>query len=655
MLCRRCLLLVLSLLPSLLNGQPVNMDSLSRVAHNPAAHDTTRLHAIGQMLDNFSETPERFTYNALLGKIAAANINRKDNNKRSQHIYTMYLAAYYHNLGYYYNLGYQHTQNDLGKALAATDTARKLFLAAGMEEEANISLVSKGIIQSRNMNYKDALDCYFEALGYFERHKEQNPDGISYICSNIAAIYENQKDHHTSISYLHRAIRHLDRKIEAPGYTATVEDAIQKCECLLNMGSSHLNLKQADSAIRYFSAAKDIALGLEHNYYTSIALTKLAIADLDKGMPDSALVKLRTAYDISEEDVPKGYAAIYLGQAYTDTRQYDKALRYIVTGLAAIEGSKEDYLRQQGYELLYTIHKATGNYRKSLEFLEKFTSLKDTLASRENTNLLKQQQLKYDYDKKEFDFRLAAEKKSAFKNYLLSGLGAALLIILAVSYIRYRNSRQKQALASFEKQVLKQKLLVSQMNPHFIFNSIDNIQGLIYADRTQEAVSYLGRFSSLTRQILEYSDEQYISLEEETGMLDNYLSIQQLLYDNSFGFKIIVDPQIDTEHLLLPPMLIQPFIENAIRHGVAGRDNGQIKVLFRLEDNHLCLEVSDNGRGLNTSPSNAQHKSMATRITRERLAVIAPGEQILVTNLADGQGNITGTMVHFKIPYFYEK
>jgi len=130
------------------------------------------------------------------------------------------------------------------------------------------------------------------------------------------------------------------------------------------------------------------------------------------------------------------------------------------------------------------------------------------------------------------------------------------------------------------------------MNPHFIFNSIDNIQILIRNGQNNEAVSYLNKFSKLTRQILENSSENYISLEEELIMIENYLVIQQLLYNNKFEFSIEVAPSIATEMLFLPPMLTQPFIENAIKHGLKDLySGGRITIHFYMQDNKLFLKL----------------------------------------------------------------
>jgi LytS/YehU family sensor histidine kinase len=189
------------------------------------------------------------------------------------------------------------------------------------------------------------------------------------------------------------------------------------------------------------------------------------------------------------------------------------------------------------------------------------------------------------------------------------------------------------------------------MNPHFIFNSVDNIQSLIHNKQDQEAISYLGKFSKLTRQILENSNEETISLNEELSTLENYLTIQQLLYNNSFTFSIEVDESIDKENIFLPPMLTQPFVENAIKHGLKNKtQGGQVKVKFFMKEQSLFFEVSDNGSGLEEKAGTG-HKSMSTRIVTERLNTTAKKPIEIQTKNRVENNEVKGVITTFEIPY----
>jgi len=201
---------------------------------------------------------------------------------------------------------------------------------------------------------------------------------------------------------------------------------------------------------------------------------------------------------------------------------------------------------------------------------------------------------------------------------------------------------------------LKQRLLLTQMNPHFIFNSVDNIQSLIYSNKNEDAISYLTKFSKLTRQILENSRENYISLAEELHMMDNYITIQKLLYNKNFRHSITVDESINSDDILLPPMLTQPFIENAVRHGLKDKkEDGLIAIRFYKEGNALLFEVTDNGTGLVAKEKENGQRSLSTQITRERLESISPDKNIVIhtQNITDDAGFVKGVKTFFEIPY----
>ena len=235
-------------------------------------------------------------------------------------------------------------------------------------------------------------------------------------------------------------------------------------------------------------------------------------------------------------------------------------------------------------------------------------------------------------------------------------LGVLFLVMYYQNY--FLKLKQKEILVQFEKNEIKQKLLLSQMNPHFIFNSIDMIQSLIYSKQENEAILYLTKFSKLTRQILENSSENYIYFEDEIEMLHNYMTIQLLLYSDSFDYEIIIDENIVQESILLPPMLTQPFIENAIKHGLKNNGiKGDIKISFSLNKEVLFFLITDNGVGFSEQKENIDHKSLAVKITKERLESMSKNKShtIISENIINQKNDIVGAKVSFEIPYIYEK
>ncbi|MBV5342813.1 histidine kinase, partial [bacterium] len=191
---------------------------------------------------------------------------------------------------------------------------------------------------------------------------------------------------------------------------------------------------------------------------------------------------------------------------------------------------------------------------------------------------------------------------------------------------------------------LKQKLLRSQMNPHFMFNTLNAINQYIQTNKGHEASDYLAQYSRLMRQILENSAVEFVGLDVEIEFLQNYLVMQQLRFEKSFRFTIEIDKTIDPEQFEIPPMIAQPFIENAIEHGVRGVAGGEIRIHFGFENNTLTLTVADNGKGFQTSTQNINHKSFALDITRERLNIAGNNTEKLKISSPDPQTG-KGTLV----------
>ena len=229
----------------------------------------------------------------------------------------------------------------------------------------------------------------------------------------------------------------------------------------------------------------------------------------------------------------------------------------------------------------------------------------------------------------------------------------SILVLVIVGFAR-RNDKRKII-------QLEQRLLLSQMNPHFVFNSLTAIQSYIFRSDPYMAGKYLASFSKLVRLILENSCLEAITIAKEKETIEHYLDLQLLRFDKKFDYTIEVCPDIDPEHHLIPPMLAQPFIENAIEHGIIHLSTrGQIAIRYTLQDNKILLEVEDNGIGINETTQRVEtnrtkHQSMATRITRERLKnlskIYGKHVELKIIDLSENlKPDSQGTLVRFVIP-----
>jgi len=242
--------------------------------------------------------------------------------------------------------------------------------------------------------------------------------------------------------------------------------------------------------------------------------------------------------------------------------------------------------------------------------------------------------------------------------YLLIALLVAGGFYLRLKEIRRRNERDKQ-LAELEFKFKESELAIlrNQMNPHFMFNALNSIQSYILKSDRDTASHYVQRFSKLMRSSLELSMDDWISLAVEIDFLANYLTMEKMRFPERFTFEIQVDPDLDPHDVLLPPFLIQPIVENSVKHAFKNRETGGvITIAFSLQVGEVLCTVTDNGIGINQENLNkprASHKSYGIEVVRNRLRLILRDENaepLRYTDINTIHDNQTGTIVEIRIP-----
>jgi LytS/YehU family sensor histidine kinase len=202
------------------------------------------------------------------------------------------------------------------------------------------------------------------------------------------------------------------------------------------------------------------------------------------------------------------------------------------------------------------------------------------------------------------------------------------------------------------------------MNPHFIFNSLGSIQNYLLQRKPREAALYLSQFARLIRQNINASNSAMINLEEEIDRLKNYLDLEKMRMENKFEYRIRVDDKIAAEDALIPSMIIQPFVENSIWHGLRHREkNGLIAISFLLNDEKtMIIVIEDNGVGMKQTESRTskseRHLGMGVAITRKRLELIGTKYNVRTSvDISESQTSVEfpGTRVGITVPFEYEK
>ncbi len=331
--------------------------------------------------------------------------------------------------------------------------------------------------------------------------------------------------------------------------------------------------------------------------------------------------------------------------------------------------SNLSYLNIDSYKLYSELHERKGNSRKALHYYKKYSAIKDSTFTEEKHKTINEINTKYETEKKEKQIiqqqvelekskletakeKAEREKKETQRNMFV----IAFVLIIITAIFAFRSYKQKK-----ESNILlaEQKLLRSQMNPHFISNALGSVQQFVLANNPIEGARYLSKFTSLMRNIIESSRNENVSVETELITLDSYLSLQQLRFKDKFDFVINVDDEIEQEETLIPPMLAQPVIENSIKHAFKDIDHkGLIELDFRISDQEkLILKIVDNGVGIDAETDKKDnHTSYATQIIKERINNLNKNNKEKYLFSLENRmeiDNTSGTIAIFDLPLKY--
>ncbi len=516
-------------------------------------------------------------------------------------------------------LGKSYMRNpDFNKAVEYFTKAATLAEEKNYKPELMEICGSWGQYYTFHSNPKKALEFYYKQLKLAEELNSPEAKSAAYI--GISTLYffmrEYRKSLQIELTLLKRAI--------SDGNDLLVADL------LTGIGSNYAHLHDRDNAIKYYmESAKyvdKVGPKAKIQIYNSVGS-----AYQQQGQLDSAYKFYLRSYQICESMKERG-------GGFVSTVSLLSRINHMLGNLKtaeklALEGlkvAKTTEFTEEISRLSFTlkeIYLANNNYKDALRAFETHLKARDSISNEKNKRIALQKEFNYAFEKKTNENKLLLQRnqiqslKLRQNNYFLLAMGIGLLLVFIIAYLFIRQNKIK---AEQQRSLLEQKLLRSQMNPHFIFNSLQSIQNFILKRNEKEAVKYLSSFAAVTRNVLENSRMELISLKKEIALLENYLQLQKLRFKNRFNYEIRVDAGIDTEHITIPPMLCQPFIENAVEHGFHDLlEGGRITVSYVLKNDKLLLKITDNGAGMKNSYSESkQHQSLALEITKERVALM---------------------------------
>lgn len=515
--------------------------------------------------------------------------------------------------------------------------------------------------------YDKSLLHYLDALKLAD--KVNDIDNILIGKSNVANVFTHTKRLPEAIALF----KSCDQLLITKKDTLTQKRAA----ILTNLATAYSANQQHDSAIYYYKKVYAICSKLNIGFGLGLTQSNLASEYFTLGEYEKALEALQQAETYSKEfqlDFLDGNIYKTYGRVYIKLGNLTKGISYLEQALVITERNKDLSVLASVYQELYLAEASNKNYKAAFGYAVQFISVNDSLFNINKEKTIAELSTQYETEKKELTIQqLQQEKKISELQaqqkdiQLIALIGICLFIVVAayLLFVRYKIKKENQALnaqITYEQNLNKSILtsIKSQMNPHFFYNALNTIQSYIFSDDKRNASAYLSKFSALTRMILEMSEKDRISINQEIKALSLYLEIEKARFNDDFNFEIQIDHSVDAELITIPPMLIQPYVENAVKHGLLHKKERKQLYISMLKSNGiLIVQIEDNGIGrkkaneINQSRAD-KHQSFSTQANQKRLDLLNKGKTKRVgvefIDLIDGKDVALGTRVILTIP-----
>ncbi len=569
------------------------------------------------------------------------------------------VASIYRTIGINYK-----SQGKYNKALKYHFIALEINREMGDSLAVARNIMDIGIVRDHQARYANALDYFFKALKLYEAIASL-PDealaksgkiGIAKAHGNIGVNYNYQQRYALAIEHFTKSLE-IKKQFE-------LQDGI--AISYSNLASSHVGLGNYSEARGYYQRSLEIAEKLGNQRGIGINFIKLGEVCIQENEFDEGMKYYLSALEIQEQTGDRkmmsnslnGIADLFIRQGKTE-----KAIEYLERGLLIAQqlGAKKEI--QNGYYGLSQAYIQMNDYQNAYKFHRQYAEVKDSIFTDESAQKLAEMQALFESEKKEREIEILTKDQKLkdaeieFRNALIIGI----ILILGLLFLVYNRYKAKQKIA-LDKQMadIRQKSLIALMNPHFTFNSLQSIQNVVIKRDVLATTAFISKFADLMRMTLEYSQKDTISLSEELIFLELYIGLEALRFEGKFKYSINLDSSIDGDIVEIPPMLIQPFVENSINHGLLHKSsNGTIDInIIRVNSSIVC-SVQDDGIGRKKaeelkSKRPKKHHSFGIKLTEERLELLKLGGKAKIgfeiIDLIDGDGESKGTKVEITIP-----
>jgi len=556
----------------------------------------------------------------------------------------------------------------IGNITDATETANSAIKAA--ERSGQTTYIVKAYVNLASVfyyegNYPGALDYYLKGLTISEEKKYDY--GIALTTLGIGNVYKEQASYTKALEYYLKSLQINTTNKNLKGMSA----------CYGDMGIVYWNMNDYTQALSFYLKGLQIDQQLNAKMYVAADLSNIGNIYSHSGDTAKAMANYNQSLDLYVALGNKPCIAILtgnIGEIYLRQKNIQKAEKYILASANMAQSVNDLSELKHDYLLLSSLYAYKKDWEKAYANHLNYAAVLDTLANRDNTRKIVAEEMTFEFQKKEAAEKADQEKKEIIradqrkKQQILVFLFAAialLIALIALFIFRLLKAAQRERLiADQQKSLMELKALRAQMNPHFLFNAINSVQHFILKNEPDAAQKHLNKFSKLIRKVLENSKQEAIPLNEEIEMLQLYTELEAVRFSSKFAYKFVVNQHLSPENLMVPPLIIQPFVENAIWHGLMHlkERQGSLTITFDKENDMLKCTVEDNGIGRKKSQElreEARHEPMGLSITHERVYLLNEvyhiAISVAVTDKTDEQGNPTGTAVTIKMPLNFNK
>jgi len=528
-------------------------------------------------------------------------------------------------------------QTDYAKALDYFQKALNIHQKYNNIRSAAQNLQDMGMIYSDRSEYLKAMDYLFQAARMNEKIK--NLSGLAHNYANLGWLYEEIEDYDHASDYYEKSRTICEQTGEKFGLYYNLQ----------SLGSAKLRIKNYSAAMADFRQALALADTLGNKHGIAMILNFIGSIQAALGNPDEALTEygksavlldsMGNKRDIGDNmekraeviiDAPN---EVLLSHGIPPKHRLDTTQSLLDDAMFLAQEAGDKNVQENILKTSSSLHEKQGDIGKAFSDYRRFIALRDSLTDKDRQKELERKGIQYEFDRKadslRFQNQLAEAKlQQNLKQERLHGIGVFLLLCGITGFLLYRN-RLKQATLNAE---LERKMsdailssLLAQMNPHFIFNCLGSIKQMILENEQGNANNYLNKFAKMIRLSLEYSKRPYVTVKEKLEYLNNYLQMELLRFDHSFRYHIEVDEDICVEEVGVPPMMIQPLVENAIWHGLMNKSGDrELFIRYKLEGDRLICEIEDNGIGISQSSLRPKHghQSFGIENIRHRLNLL---------------------------------